>query len=197
MEEIDSNLSSSPNSESEWELLPDQKPESKVSNRHWNKLRNIFNASCKLSRYNAEEVHDVSALIRSLQKIPTNRAYQLKKNLNISSLQQAFDNHKTEELFYRTIEKGDPNEIFIITKIIDADPYKFLRPVSHPDSIFNRKNRLGYTPLYIACRNGNLEYVEFFLKNEANWLILSENESCSLFMKLIRFVGERKVHKLL
>lgn len=39
--------------------------------------------------------------------------------------------------------------------------------------LINKPNRMNQTPIYLACRNGNLEIVKYLLEQQANPHILS------------------------
>lgn len=43
-----------------------------------------------------------------------------------------------------------------------------------PAFILNHMNSQGYTPLYIAAKNGNLNIVQFLIENKANPFIESK-----------------------
>lgn len=54
-------------------------------------------------------------------------------------------------------ERGAEDDIREIKNMIDADPKKYLRDPKNAEHFINFKNSKGFTPLYIACKNGNLE----------------------------------------
>ncbi|OMJ77644.1 hypothetical protein SteCoe_22725 [Stentor coeruleus] len=149
---------------------------------HWKKLRSILHVSSKLKVHEAQEVEDVNNLINTLERIPTNKSYRIKKRAeqNSSPFAMAVADHRRDQLFFQVIEKGDPEEIKILEELIDTDPKKYMRNAKDPNSIINCKNRDGYTPIYLSCRNGILEYVDFFLKQGADQSIKcgEAKESC-------------------
>ena len=113
---------------------------------------------------------NLSDLIRDIKKIPTDKAYKIRKEVerSRSPIGEAIVHRKSEQLFFDTIEKGDPNDIPILENLIGIDPYQYLRDNNHPNSILNKKNLQGYTPLHLACKNGNLEIVKYFLHKGAD-----------------------------
>ncbi|OMJ69401.1 hypothetical protein SteCoe_32885 [Stentor coeruleus] len=155
---------------------------SDIQNKHWKQLRNVFHASCKFRFQEAETVTDLNKLIRTVEKIPTDKAYRARQYSEqvFSPMGQALEEHRREQLFFQVIEKGDPNDIRILEKLIETDPKKYLRKVNDPNSMLNNKNREGCTPVYVACRNGCLEYVDYFIKKGADLKIKCglEGENC-------------------
>ena len=77
---------------------------------------------------------------------------------------------------------------------IEMDPYRLLRNTSHPLSLLNKRNNSGQTPLYIACKNGNLAVVVLLLAEGADYLLNSavDGEEESNLEVAVRW-GHKKV----
>lgn len=52
--------------------------------------------------------------------------------------------------------------------MFEKDPNRFLRDKSDPESLANKKTVKGETPLYYACKNGNLDVLQLLLEQKAN-----------------------------
>ena len=53
-------------------------------------------------------------------------------------------------------------------KELDLDPKKHFYDRNNPAHMINKVNRLNQTPIYVACRNGNLNIVKWLLEQEAD-----------------------------
>lgn len=56
-------------------------------------------------------------------------------------------------------ERGSEDDLKDIKNIIDTDPKKYLRDPKDPEHFLNSRNTKGLTPLYVSCKNGNLEVI--------------------------------------
>lgn len=159
-------------SSSEFSIIVDEAPYS-VKNKHWRMLRNLFHAACLLRRQEAEPVNDINSLVRSVEKIPTDIPYRNRREKEKfrNSLSQAVKAYRTEQSIFQIIERGNPEELVTLLKILTEDPKKYLRTPNSPDFLLNKKNSAGLTPLIISCKNGSLEYVKFLLDYGADWKI--------------------------
>lgn len=129
-----------------------------------------------------ETVNNDSDLIRIFEIKPTNTAFMFRRGTkhNSTNIDKAIDDYRKEQMFFQIIEKGDLQELRTLEDIIDSDPKKYVKRSNNLNSIVNCKNRDGYTPLYLACRNGSLEYAKFFIHKGADFNIKcgEEQESC-------------------
>jgi ankyrin repeat protein len=73
---------------------------------------------------------------------------------------------RDKEKLFDLIGKGAP--ISEIEEELGSDPKKNMRSINDPEHQFNMKDMIGRTPLYVACKHGYLEIVEYFLKLGAN-----------------------------
>jgi ankyrin repeat protein len=73
----------------------------------------------------------------------------------------------------KCVERGHFEDLQQIKLELNNDPYKFLRNATHPYALINKRNKDGLTPLYVACRNGNFDVVQFLMQENADYLIPS------------------------
>jgi ankyrin repeat protein len=99
----------------------------------------------------------------------------------------------------KCVERGNPDDLEQIKLEIDQDPYKKIRLTSHPLALINKRDTNGQTPLYIACKNGNLEVVMLLLKEKADYLLTSqvEDEQETNLEVAVRWGHKRIVQELL
>ena len=168
------------------------------SNKHWRMLRNLFRAACLLRHHEAKTVNDVSDLVRSVQQIPTDRPYRIKKeHENFSSaMAQAVRAYRREQSVFQIIDRGNVEELPMLEEIIEQDPNKYLREKSAANSLLNLKNHAGVTPLIISSKNGSLDFVIFLLNQGVDWKIRSTFDKENALEAASRW-GHFKVVKLL
>jgi len=53
-------------------------------------------------------------------------------------------------------------------EILDDDPKKMIYSPSDPNHILNKLNENGFSPMYIAAKNGNTKVLELLLERGAN-----------------------------
>jgi hypothetical protein len=56
---------------------------------------------------------------------------------------------------------------------LEKDPKRHFYDRSNPAHLINKPNRMNQTPLYVACRNGNLAVVTFLVREGADPHIMS------------------------
>jgi ankyrin repeat protein len=66
------------------------------------------------------------------------------------------------------IARGGDSDLENIKDYLSKDPNKFLIQSDDDESLINKTNIKGLTPLYVACQNGNEKVVRFLLENGAN-----------------------------
>lgn len=62
---------------------------------------------------------------------------------------------------------GGKEVISTLEFLIEKDNSKFGNKNNFQDHILNRSNSNGERPLYLACKNGNLEIVKFLISKKA------------------------------
>jgi hypothetical protein len=139
----------------------------------WSLLRNVVRAVTLLKTHEVNENDDVNALISEINAIPTDKIYRLKRNRSRdkSAYATAIKDLRREQTLIHCVERGNPADVEQIRIEIEQDPYKLLRNTSHPLALINKRNREGQTPLYIACKNGNLDVVNLLLEENADYLM--------------------------
>ncbi len=83
------------------------------------------------------------------------------------------DDLRQQDRFFELIQKGGDKDIPLILKELEKDPKRHFYDRSNPVHMINKPNRMLQTPLYVACRNGNLAVVTFLLQEGADPHILS------------------------
>jgi len=150
----------------------------------WALLRNVVRAVALFKNHEANEAEDVNQLIGEIKAIPTDQAYRINRNRtrDSSAYSVAIKDLRRQQSIIRCVERGSPDDLQTIQLEIQQDPYRHLRDSSHPNALINKKNNEGQTPIYIACKHGNLEVVMLLLEQNVDYLILStvdgEQESC-------------------
>ncbi|OMJ72448.1 hypothetical protein SteCoe_29102 [Stentor coeruleus] len=141
----------------------------------WPLLRNVIRAISLFKSHEVNEAKDVNELIHEINAIPTDKVYRLKRNRSRenSAYIVAIKDLRREQSLIQCVERGKPEDLDQIKLEIEQDPYKLLRNSTHPFSLINKRNREGQTPLYIACKNGNVEVVMLLLAEGADYLMTS------------------------
>ncbi|CAD8190802.1 unnamed protein product [Paramecium pentaurelia] len=131
------------------------------SKNYWRKIRNVclsvrlFQMPLIKSISSPDEVtfNANQTKFRSCSCIGyINKEQQIAKQRADDDLSDALKAIKRErELFYY-VEKG--SQIDLIEKIIMNDPKRYLYEPTSPLRLVNKKNSSGFTPLYIAAKNG-------------------------------------------
>ena len=105
---------------------------------------------------------------------------------------------RREQNLLRCVERGHAEDLDMIKIEIEQDPYKLLRNTSHPLALINKRNNQGQTPMYIACKNGNLDVVLLLLSENVDYLLPSiiDNEEESNLEVAVRW-RHRKVVEIL
>lgn len=140
----------------------------------WNLLRNVVRAVTLFKSHEANQP-EINELISEIKGIPTDKAYQLKRSRTRenSAYLIAIKDLRREESLMKCVERGNSNDLEQIKLEIDQDPYKLLRNSNHPLALINKRNRDGQTPLYIACKHGNIEVFNLLMRENADYLLLS------------------------
>ncbi|KAL4479470.1 hypothetical protein ABPG72_011792 [Tetrahymena utriculariae] len=106
---------------------------------------------------------DLGKQINKEQDNPTQKNYK-----------QAFDEIRRKEKMSFLCERGSEEDIKCIKQLLETDPRKYLRDTKDPEHFLSSRNVKGLTPIYIACKNGNLEVVKFLIKSNCNYMVTSK-----------------------
>ena len=82
--------------------------------------------------------------------------------------------------FFKALEVGSEEDLNLIRYMLGNDPKAYeigsyngliwfnsnLYDGANPERLANKPDHRGYTPLYIACKNGNLEVYKDILHND-------------------------------
>lgn len=122
-----------------------------------------------------ENINDINQFVEGLKAIPTDQIYRLKRRRSHenSAYSIAINDLRREQNIQKYVERGRLEDLELIKIELNDDPYKLLRNASHPHALINKRNSNGQTPLYVACKNGNLEVVKLLLGENADYLLTS------------------------
>ena len=166
----------------------------------WNLLRNVVRAVTLFKSHEANEANDLDILVNEINQIPTDKIYRLKRRMTQenSAYVVALKDLRREQSLHRCVERGNPEDLDTIKLEIEQDPYRLLRNSTHPLALINKRNAQGQTPMYIACKNGNLEVVILLLEENADYLLSSmvDSEEESNLEVAVRW-GHHKVAQIL
>lgn len=139
---------------------------------HWCLLRNVVRAVTLFKNYDAHHA-ELNELISDIKKIPTDKQYRESRLISRqhSAYHVALQDLRREQSLLQCVERGNPDDLIQIKLEIEQDPYKRIRNNTHPLALINKRNANGQTPMYIACKNGNLEVVLLLLEENADYLI--------------------------
>lgn len=147
--------------------------------RRWTKLRNTFRAMYLLAHQDALVVTDLEGLLQNINSTTISSFNSMKR---ASTLNRAIQQHRNSLEFFDLLSRASTQDLEKVEDLILNDPGRYIREYSSPDSILNRKNLNGQTPLYIACKYGNSNAVTLLLKYRADPYIQSnagsEMETC-------------------
>ncbi|KAL4475766.1 hypothetical protein ABPG72_011543 [Tetrahymena utriculariae] len=90
------------------------------------------------------------------------------------------DNYRRVEELCQLCKNGSPQDLEKIKNIIQNDPKRYIRSPDDPEHLINKLNSQGFSPLYIACMNQNIEIVKFLLKIGAIPNIKTKNKDTCL-----------------
>lgn len=148
-------------------------------------LRNLVKAITLLKTHDADSALELNDILCQIQQIPTDKAYRMKekRRKDQSPYSIALKDLRRQQTLFRCCEQGRPEDVQTLIKEIENDPYQFLLPSGHPQSYLNKRNEDNKTPLYVACKNGNLDIVKILVENGGDCHITSmvekkDEETC-------------------
>jgi ankyrin repeat protein len=93
--------------------------------------------------------------------VPTAEDWNDKRSKQINDFQDRMS-------FFRALERGKDSDFDKIKKFLQADPKRFMHEPDSPSRSTNKPNPTGYSPLYVACKNGNLKLAKLLVDFKAN-----------------------------
>lgn len=87
---------------------------------------------------------------------------QFRKVERKETMSMALEDLRKRERFFSLLQIGGQNSLQELKQYFEADPKKYIRDLNDPESLSNKKNADGESPLYVACRNGHLEVFNIF-----------------------------------
>ena len=175
--------------------------ETPLKKSKWPLLRNVIRAVTLFKTHDASEAEDLNKLITEIKAIPTDQVYRLNRSRtnDNSAYSVAIKDLRRQQSIFRCAERGSAEDLRTIQLEFEQDPYRILRDNKHPHALINKKNNEGQSPLYMACKHGNLEVVQFLLAQGADHLITStidgEEETC--LEVAVRWAHSKIVEELL
>ena len=171
--------------------------------RKWQKLSNLFKGINLLKKNVVKTLRYPNEIVENINNSPRRKGRVLQTASVISSFNAtkiALDDVRQQDRFFDLVQRGGERDIPVLLKEIEQDPKRHFYDRSSPHHLINKKNRMNQTPLYLACRNGNLSVVKFLLSQQADPHILSEvdeEEKETPLQVAIRWNHKQVLHYLL
>ena len=142
--------------------------EESKAHKHWLKIRNVFK-SIKLMRVNiVKPLQNPEDIITDINNSPRRKRTSILSWSSLNLTKCALDDVRKIDRFFELIQEGGDKNIQKLLEELENDPKKHIYDRKNPNHLINRPNRLEQTPVYVACRNGNLSIVKFLLEQEAD-----------------------------
>jgi hypothetical protein len=81
---------------------------------------------------------------------------------------EALGTFRDQTTLFGALETASKKDFAYIKSALISDPKENLYDEDSPQRLVNRPNYRGYTPFYVACKNGNVELIELLLVFKAN-----------------------------
>jgi len=75
---------------------------------------------------------------------------------------------RDQSTFFQALERSSASDIAFIQTALESDPRENLYDEDSTQRITNKPNTQGYTPLYVASKNGNIQLLKILLDHRAN-----------------------------
>ncbi|CDW87167.1 calmodulin [Stylonychia lemnae] len=137
--------------------------------RNWLKISNAIKGINLLRRNIVKTLQDPDEIVEDIKNSPRRRrTSQLASLTSINLTRTVLDDRRNQERFFDLIEAGGEKNLKKIQQEIDEDPKRYIYDVKDPCHLINKHNRMYQTPLYVACRNGNLGVVQLLINQQAD-----------------------------
>jgi len=139
----------------------------------WRKLTLVAKSINRFKTLKVERIGSIVNLKKSILNTPIQKmnSTNSKGVIYITPQQMysgALDKFRDHSAFFELLDSAGKKEIPVIKSILLSDPKENLYDPESADRLANKPNFRGYSPLYIACKNGNLELVKVLLDFKAN-----------------------------
>jgi len=141
--------------------------------RQWIKLSNVFRGISLLKKSVVKTIEDPDEIPEEINRSPRKFKSTLMSTSSWNPTKQALDDVRLYDRFYDLVSRGHKKDIAKLKVELERDPRKYMRDRKDPEHLINKKNRLKQTPIYVACKHGNFEMVQFLLTEQADPHILS------------------------
>ncbi|KAL4442317.1 hypothetical protein ABPG74_005658 [Tetrahymena malaccensis] len=154
----------------------------RLAKTHPKKINSIFQLEDDLKSYRNRSMSKHSQSNQQKKKDTNqdnedeleNQKNKEQENPSQKNYKQAFDEIRRKEKMSFLCERGSEEDIKSIKQLLETDPRKYLRDTKDPEHFLSSRNVKGLTPIYIACKNGNLEVVKFLIKSNCNYMVTSK-----------------------
>ena len=117
-----------------------------------------------MRHHTVKTLSNAESITEEIQNSPTRTLTQCSW-ININFTKDAVNTVWWENWIYELCADGHPDCLAAIENELENDPRKHMWEISDPDHPINRRGFNRQTPLYVACKHGNLEVVKLLL----NW----------------------------
>jgi len=145
--------------------------------RKWQKLYNVFKGINLLKKNIVKTLHQPDEIVENINNSPRRKTRVAQSASAFSSFNVtkiALDDVRQQDRFFDLVQRGGEKDIPVLLKEIENDPKRHFYDRKSPHHLINKTNRMNQTPIYLACRNGNLSIVKFLIQQEADPHILSD-----------------------
>jgi len=170
--ENDSTLDEAPDEDDEED---ESTQEEKASFSKWKKLSLIINSVYCLQNTEVVTIKSIGDLKTSLYdstNSPGLSSHYIRGDIMYITAgelsKQAMRDARDEAHFFRAIDRGNVYDFNYVKDRLEKDPKKFIYSNDDKARLTNKQDSRGYTPLYAACKNGNIKMVKLFLSYQAN-----------------------------
>jgi ankyrin repeat protein len=111
-----------------------------------------------------ETIEEPDQIINNINNSPRKKKGSIHPMSSMNFTMMAIDEIRTAERLFEFVAIGGEKEIKLVNKELFIDPKRHIYDKKDPNHLINRYNRLRQTPLYVACKNGNLQMVKFLLE---------------------------------
>ena len=132
--------------------------------RKWRLLRNTVHLLYAAKQgTQVRHVSDIGLLLKEVEELEVGPAYTTQ-----TRLRTALGAYRASERLFELVSRGARDDLDAIVALVHSDPKRYTRETGDPESLVNRRNLAGHTPLYEAALNGHLPVLRLLLELNAN-----------------------------